>query len=361
MSKLASTLPYALRSQAAQCARLGSILYSGILERAAAELDAGMGGICIQLLRDFSLDPPGSALALRFLGAVNRLVLEGKAPDLVPCYSGEILDMDETWSRFTQVLQACQQELPALIRRPVRINEVGRASALLPGFLYVAGQTGLPLRLLEVGAGAGLNLRWDRYFYESPNQAWGDPLSPVMLRGAYRLNHPSLGGTARIAERRGCDDEPLHAAVEADRLTLLSFVWPDRPERVQRMRAALDLAQLEPVALDAERAEEWIEKQLKRPAGQCATVVFHCVFLDNLSPQARARFQFVMEEAGKRATSDAPLAWLRMEPGGVEAEVRLRIWPGGDDRLIALSGFQGQWVEAPDPEGGGRSTPVRLS
>ena len=361
MSKLAASLPYALRSQASQCARLGSVLYSGLLERAAAEIDGGMGGMCIQLLREFSMDPPESALALRFLGAVNRLVLEGKAPDLAPCYSGDILDIDETWSRFTQVLQANQRELPALIRRPVQTNEVARSAALLPGFLQVSNQTGLPLRLLEAGACAGLNLRWDRYFYVSPNQAWGDPNSPVVLRGSYRLNHPSLSGTAVVIERGGCDEKPLHAGSNEDRLTLLSFVWPDRPERVQRMRAALDVAQRIPAAIDAARAEEWIEKQLRRPANRCATVVFHSIFMDYLSPQAKARFLFVMEEAGNRATADAPLAWLRMEPGGVEAEVRLRIWPGGKDRLVALSGFHGQWVEAPDPEGGGRSTPVRLS
>lgn len=361
MSKLAATLPYALRSQARQCARLGSILYSGILERAAAEIESGIGGICVHLLRDFSLDPPGSALALRFLGAVNRLVLEGRVPELTPCYSGDIVDMDETWRRFTQVLQVHRQELPSLIRRPVQTNEVARSAALLPGFLQVAGQTGLPLRLLEAGAGAGLNLRWDHYFYDSPNQAWGDPNSQVILRSAYGLNHPSLSGAAVIMERSGCDEKPLRVEAESDRLTMLSFVWPDRPEQVRRLRAALDVAQRVPVKIDAARAEEWIEKQLKKPAKKSATVVFHSIFLDSVTAQARARFHYVMEEAGKLATSSSPLAWLRMEPGGIEAEVRLRIWPDGTDRLVALSGFLGQWVEAPDTERGGRSTPVRLS
>jgi hypothetical protein len=361
LSKLAANLPHALRSQAKQCARLGSILYSGLLDRAAAEIEAGNSGICIRLLRDFSLDPPGSALALRFLGAVNRLVLEGNAPDLEPCYSGEILDMDETWSRFTQVLRTNQRELPALIRMPVQTCELARTAALLPGFLEVARQTGLPLRLLEAGAAAGLNLLWDRYFYEASNQAWGDPESPVLIRGSYRHNHPSLRGTAVVVERAGCDEKPLHAESGADRLTLLSFVWPDRQDRVRQMRAALDLAQQVPVTIDADRAEVWIEKQLKRRDSRCATVVFHSLFWDSLAPQAAARFQFVMEEAGKRATSDAPLAWLRMEPGGVEAEVRLRIWPAGNDKLIALAGFYGQWVDAPDAEAGGRGSPVRLS
>jgi len=340
---------------------MGSILYTGLLERTVAEIEAGMGGICIHLLREFSDDPPQTALGLRFLGAVNRLVLEGKAPDLAPCYSGDNLDMDETWSRFTQVLQSHEGELAELIHRPVRTNEVARSAALLPGFLEVARQTGLPLRLLEAGAGAGLNLLWDRYFYAASNQAWGDPHSPVVFRGAYRHNHPSLRGTAPVVERSGCDEQPLYAASAEDRLTLLSFVWPDNPARVQRMHAALDLAQRIPVTIDNARAEEWVANQLKEPALQRATTVFHTMFLDRLAAQARSRFQFVMEEAGKLATKDAPLAWLRMEPGGVEAEVRLRMWPGGKDQLIALSGFHGEWVDVPDAAGGGRSTPVRLS
>lgn len=41
------------------------------------------------------------------------------------------------------------------------------------------------------------------------------------------------------------------------------------------------------------------------------------------------------EEAGSRATTDAPLAWLSMEPGADQADVHLTMWPGGERRLIA--------------------------
>ncbi len=358
---MASSLTLALRNQAKQCGRLGSILYSGLLERAATSTDAGLGGICGRLLREFSNDPPQSLLALRFLGAVHRLVLQGDGPDLMPCYQGDILDLDETWKRFCQVLQTNEQNLPALIRRPVRTNEVGRSAALLPGFLEVARQTGLQLRLLEVGACAGLNLRWDRYFYEAQDEAWGDAASGVSIRGAYRHHHPSLNGEAPVIERSGCDDNPLHVASEEDTLTLLSYVWPDHEIRVQRMRAAIELARRIPVTIDKARAEEWIERQLKWPSKQRATVVYHSMFQDSMTSLARARFQFVMEEAGNRATKDAPIAWLRMEPGGAETEIRLRIWPGGKDTLVALAGFHGQWVESPNVAEGGASRPVRLS
>ncbi|HET8672449.1 MAG TPA: DUF2332 family protein, partial [Thermoleophilaceae bacterium] len=55
----------------------------------------------------------------------------------------------------------------------------------------------------------------------------------------------------------------------------------------------------------------------------------------------------LIEDAGARATADAPLAWLAMEPPANPdeqplAEVRLRLWPGGDERLIALTGYHGR-------------------
>jgi hypothetical protein len=69
----------------------------------------------------------------------------------------------------------------------------------------------------------------------------------------------------------------------------------------------------------------------------------------------------IIEEAGQAATPHAPLAWLRMEPGmepGMEPrqqpasndpEVRLRIYPGVDQRVIATTTFHAaavRWMAA---------------
>jgi len=358
---MAAVLEAALKAQAKQCSRWGSVLYGGLLDRIAAEVAAGMGGVCTRTLRPFANDPPQSQIALRLVAAVNRLALDGRAEDLAQCYRGDILNLDETWARFTQVVNNHQKELSDLIKRPLRINDPGRAAALLPGFLEAARQTGFPLRIMEAGAGAGMNLRWDHYFYEAQDVAWGKQGSSVLLRGVYRRNHPSLEGEAHVIERSGCDEHPLFVSSEEDRLTLLSAVWPDQTAQVQRMTGAIELARRVPVLIDTARAEEWIEQQLKTPATNRTTVVFHTLLLGNLSPKAVARLQFVMEEAGKRATANTPLAWLRMEAGGAEAEVRLRIWPGGKDRVIAFAGFHGQWIEAPGSMAGGASASVRLS
>src|SRR5204863_254585 len=83
-----------------------------------------------------------------------------------------------TWPAFRDTLEQQRDTLRGLVHRPCQTNEVGRAAALFGGFLLVARETGLPLRLLEIGASAGLNLRWDHYRYEQGDAGWGDRASP---------------------------------------------------------------------------------------------------------------------------------------------------------------------------------------
>ena len=48
--------------------------------------DLRTGGVTAELLTGRGDDPVGSALALRFLGSVHRIVLDGRAPDLAAFY-----------------------------------------------------------------------------------------------------------------------------------------------------------------------------------------------------------------------------------------------------------------------------------
>ena len=66
---------------------------------------------------------------------------------------------------FSALVEQRRDELAALIEHPVQTNEPGRSAALLGGFLETARRTRLPLRTLEVGASAGLNLILDHYRY----------------------------------------------------------------------------------------------------------------------------------------------------------------------------------------------------
>jgi hypothetical protein len=285
-------------------------------------------------------------LSLRFMGAVHRAVLQGRAPELAKFYPsvGGHADLARVWPVFSETLERMGESLNDDIALPVQTNEVARTAALLGGFLVVTERTGLPLRALEVGASAGLNLHFDRYFYETGAHAWGDSGSPVRLLGIIEGESFPWSTDAAVVERRGCDASPLDPASERDRLLLRSFVWPDQIERFGLLTSALDFAQANRVEVERADAGKWVARRLARPAEGHATVVFHSLVMMYLSDESRERMVTTIEDAGQRATPSAPLAWLRMELGGDEADVLLTLWPGGEERLIAKAGYQGQSV-----------------
>jgi hypothetical protein len=333
-----------LRKQAGWCLRLGSPLYADLLEQSAADVLAG--GACWEALRGHETDPNGSALSLRFMGAVHRIVLTGRAPELAryyPSTNGRV-DNAGCWPTFRATVERHQDALRELVNRPVQTNEVGRAAALVGGFLLVSQESQLPLRLLEIGASAGLNLRWDHYYYEAEGASFGDKSSPVHLTDVFTGGHPPLSTQARVSERRGCDLNPLDLETEEGELTLLSYVWADQTARLKMLRGAIEVARKIAATVDPADAPQWLEAQLTNVVRGAATVVFHSIMWQYMNDDGRRRVVETLERAGALATSNSPLAWLRMEPGDDEAEVRLKIWPNGQERLIATAGFHGRDV-----------------
>ena len=106
------------------------------------------------------------------------------------------------------------------------------------------------------------------------------------------------------------------------RLTLFSFVRPDQPERLALLRGALAIGQSVLAVVDAAGAEEWLVHVLAEPRPGCATVVFQSIVWQYLDTAQRQRIAEAMAEAGARAASRAPLAWLRMEPEGAVTTLR---------------------------------------
>jgi hypothetical protein len=335
-------IPERLRWQGEWCTRLGSPLYGDLLERAAADFERG--GPCAPLLAGHEDDPLGTALPLRFLGAVHRLVLDGRAPELAAYYpsaGGDRGDGDGCWSAFLAALEQEPEAVWDLIEHTVQTNEVGRAVALLGGFLLIGQETGLPLRLLEIGTSAGLNLRFDRYRYQWGETVLGDPDSAVRFDEGFAEGSPPGTAIPEVTERRGCDRAPLDASSENDRLTLLSYVWPDQTLRVGNLRAALDIGARVPAQIDDADAGEWATDVLSEPVPGVTTVLFQSIVAQYLDYETLGKLESAVEEAGERATPESPFARLWMEPANELADVRLRLWPGGEERLIARAGYHG--------------------
>jgi len=337
-------LAAAIREQLGWCERLGSPLYHTLLTGLADDLDAS--GVSWRILEPHANDPPRSLLPLRFLGAVHRMVLEGRLAKLARYYPSAGGDgaPAAAWSALHQTMREHEALLRDSIPSSVQTNEVTRSCALLPGFLQIASTVRLPLRLLEIGASAGLNLRWDRYRYETPGGAWGPADSSVVFKDSLASKPPGFDLPVTIAERRGCDLNPIDPTTPDGRLTLLSFVWADQAERFRQLDNAIELARQVPVTLERASAIEWLERQLADARPGVATVVYHSILLLYFSRDEREKLAALLERAGERATRAAPLAWLSMEPGEKETDVHLTLWPGGERRLIATSGYHGRNV-----------------
>ena len=334
-----------MRWQAEWCDRLGSPLYGSLLLEAADDADAG--GPVAQALAGHETDPLESMLQLRFMGAMHRLALAGRAPELAAVYPSTGGDGANPWPAFRATVAAHLAELRELVERPVQTNEVGRCRALAPGFLLLAAETGLPLRLLELGASAGLNLRWDAFRYRSPGLAFGDPASPVDFHDFLEGPAPSPPDRVAVVERAGCDPRPVDATSEDGVLTLRSYVWPDQLERLRLLDGALAVAPRVPVELERAGGAEWIERRLAEPVEGACSVVFHSIVMQYVEPDERDRVGELIAAAGTRATERAPLARLALEPGADLAELRLTVWPAGDERLLAHAGYHGEpvrWV-----------------
>jgi hypothetical protein len=317
-----------LRRQAGWCAGDGSPLYGVLLAKAAADVE--VEGPAWRVLEPYQDERGKSAVALRFMAAVHRLVLEGTLPELARHYpsTGGEGDAHNAWPAFRQALIDHEDHLRALVARPCQTNEVGRSAALLGGFLEIAHRTRKPLRILEIGASAGLNLRWDHYRYESAEGAWGDPDSPVVFSHHYEVP-PPMDRTVDVVERKGCDPNPLDPASPDGALTLRSFVWADQLGRLALLDGALEVAREVPVEVEQSGAVGFLERELARAVPRVATVVYHSVVMQYVSEDDREQIPKLIRDAGA--------SHLSMEP--VETfEVRL------DGELVGTSGPHGAHV-----------------
>jgi hypothetical protein len=341
------TLLANLAKQRLGCDRSGSPFYARLLDHMID--DVGAGGPTWHILEPYAAAPFEPVYPLRLLGGLHHLVLAGDAPALARRYpsTGGDGDADAAWPDVRALLADPPVALVETFERAVQTNEVGRSVALVGGLLLLAERTGLPVRLLEVGASGGLNLRVDRYWYEQAGRGWGDAASPLRFVDRYEPGPPPFGAPLSIAERRGCDRDPIDASSEDGARTLLSYVWPGMTARFDALTYALAVARALPVEIDRADAADWVEQQLAVTRTGIVTVVWHSIVWQYLDASTRTRLLHALRAAAARATPDAPVAWLRLEPPDDtlgRPELRCSLWPGAADEVLAHAGFHHQPV-----------------
>ncbi len=302
--------------------------------------DVRAGGPVWELLEPFALEPATEFFALRALAGVHKMVLDGSAPDLAAHYpsAGGDGDAAAAWPGVLAALAAHSPDVVGDLRHPLQTNETSRCGPLASGFHVIADRCRMPIRALELGSSAGLNQNLDRYRYEAGGLSSGPPDSPVRFSDYWLGGVPPLDSPLEIAERRGCDIDPIDAATEEGRLDLLAYVMPDELARVEMMRGALAVAAEHPPVVDRASADEWIAERLTEPAPGRATVVFHSVFWIYPPPEVTDRIAATIVAAGESASPEAPLFWLSYEESAERlgvVELRLRSWPGGTEELLA--------------------------
>lgn len=281
--------------------------------------DLRRGGICADVLP--AQTRFGDLIGLRIMAAIHLLAIERAAPQVAlhaATLGGTAPDLSANPARERIRFRAAVVE--TIARHPERIrqalgqvpqtNEVGRSIPLRIALSYIAAtsqgdaisqgwtpnrprpsqaqgirdpSTCLPVRLLEIGASAGLNLRADH------------------LPGESSLE---FGPMPRITERLGCDLNPIDPTTTAGRARLTSYIWLDDLIRFERLREALDVAARIPAKVVQEDALAFVES-LELKAGSAA-VLWHSAMWIYLAPPTRAAIEQQILRLGHGANPDQP-------------------------------------------------------
>jgi hypothetical protein len=341
-----------LRQQGNACRELGSPLYADLLAQAAGDLlsDGPVAGV----LDGYLTQPVSSVLPLRILGAAHALALTGQAPELAAFYpsAGGTADPgaggERAWAALRRTLREHCSSIREWLPRPPQTNEVGRGAALVGGLRHIMAEASLPIRLVEVGASAGLNLRADYFHVPGPSGHHADASSPVMLAGGWEGTAPPEG-RIEVAARTGGDLDPIDPTTPAGALTLTAYVWPDQRYRLERLRGALTLARAIPADLRRESATATLARTALAEGSW--TVLWHSIFRQYLDQGQRAELAAGVETLAAAATESAPFAYLYLEQsraGG--CPVTLTTWPGGRQRVLGVApphGIPVTWAPRP--------------
>jgi len=313
-------------------------LYRTLMHALADDFEAG--GVVAEICRDWVDASPAAVVQLRLLAGLQRLVLAGDEPGLARYYPnlGGTADPDQAWAEVEPVLRRHADQLRAELAIAPQTNEPGRSVALLVGLFDAVRRSGLrSVRLLELGASAGLNLLVDRYCYSGDGWSYGPTESPL------RFDDAVVGSVQpdefEVIERRGCDLAPIDASSVDGRLRLTSFVWPHHLHRHERLRAALAVAESCPVVVDAESAASWLPAMLEAPVGDgMLTVVWHSVTRQYWPAEEVAAVSAIIAAASERM----PIAHISMENpviGSTQWEFRpaeLTVQLAADERPVTL-------------------------
>jgi len=228
-----------------------------------------------------------------------------------------------------------------MLARRTQTNEPARCAVLLPALARVPG----PLALIEVGASAGLCLLPDRYgyAYEGHQPFGAGPRFPCRANATT----PVPASAPQVVWRAGLDLNPLDVRNTDDMAWLETLVWPDQPDRLAHLRAAIAVARTDPPRIIAGDLLTSLPALAAEAPKDATLVVFHTAVLAYVAdPDARAVFA--------RTMRDLKAVWISNEAPFVFPPIAAKLTtpgPGGalllavDGEPIAWTDPHGAWIE----------------
>jgi hypothetical protein len=312
---------------------------------------------------------PGFQNPLILLAAVHHLLLSGTRHELGAYYATVAGDLvrpmdDGLYPAFAAFVDEHRDRIEQLVaRRTTQTNEARRTVVTLPALGLVQREAGTPLALLEAGASAGLNLLADRYSFRLGEVAAGEPSSPVGIECEVRGELlPPVPERLEVAWRIGLDINPLDVRDPETRAWLRALVWPEHPDRLEILDAALRVARRDPpLVLRGDLVDDLAPLVAQAPP-DAALVLLTTWVLAYLEPERRRAL--LTAAAGLASSAKRPIWLVAGEAESVIASLDLgmlempadgfgestlslhRFDPDGrsEHRLLAHAHAHGRWI-----------------
>ena len=282
-------------------------------------------------LRAIEQAPPLKRHPTVVLASLHDLVLRGDAPELADAYLQR--DLERAPKLAVDTIVARVDDIVATAtKRQTQTNETGRCAVLYPAIAEAAMRAGAThIGLVDVGCSAGLNLSLDRAGITYSNGvSVGDAASPLQLTCELVGERTVPGRTLPpVVARIGVDLNPVDVGDPEDARWLHACLWPDQPERVERLNAAIELTQSSPPTLIRGDALEVLTDAIGRVPAEAMPVVTTTWALSYFSLEGRLRFLRRLDEAARSRT----VAWVSGEGVGIAPAVPTL----GDSRLAPHS------------------------
>jgi hypothetical protein len=292
-----------------------------------------------------------------FMGAAHYLVLETATSDLSPFYgaspNGANGQDSDPYPHFRDFCFMHKIEILNLVtQREVQINEVRRCAVLVPALAAVSNRVNCaPLALLDVGACAGLNLNFDRYFYDyGVAGTVGPENSTVRIASAARGQTVSMVPRAfpSIPWRLGIDSDPVDVTDSHAVNWLVGLVSPDDRKRMDLLKAALSIARQNAPQLLKGKAVDVLTSALSSIPDGLVPCIFHSFTTHHFSRDELKQFDEIRESFGQqRELYSISLEWQRSDgqvlPRQEPVPIKLTIFSGRQvqEQTLAMTDNRG--------------------